>query len=68
VRYSRIIRSPARRVARHNSQLLRRWLIEVPGRLVEGGRQVHPPAGCGNDWTPVFWATYHRLRLLTSSA
>jgi hypothetical protein len=63
-----LARPPARRVARHNSPLLRRWLIDVPGRLVRGGRRLYLRLAAGMTWRPVFWATYHRLRLLTSSA
>ncbi len=31
------VRPPAQRVARHNSSLLRRWLIDIPARLIKGG-------------------------------
>lgn len=34
---SDLVRPPAQRVARHNSSLLRRWLIDIPARLIKGG-------------------------------
>lgn len=60
-----LIRPTAQRVARHNSPFLRRWLIDVPGRLVKGGRRIHLRLASSMGWKPVFWATYHRLCLLS---
>jgi hypothetical protein len=60
-----LIRPAAQRVARHNSPLLRRWLIDLPGRLVKGGRRIYLRLAASRGWKPVFWATYHRLRLLS---
>jgi hypothetical protein len=53
------------KVARHNSQLLRRWLIDVPARLIKGGRQLRLRFATGMGWKASFWATYHRLRMLS---
>lgn len=62
------LRRPApERVQPHNLELVRRWLIGVPGRLVRGGRQVCLLLAAAMPWRKVFDATYQRLRLLTSS-
>ena len=53
------------KVARHNTGLLRRWLIDVPARLIKGGRQLHLRFARGMTWKSTFWATYCRLRLLS---
>jgi hypothetical protein len=52
-------------VARHNSQLFRRWLIDVPARLIKGGRQLRLRFATGMGWKASFWATYQRLRMLS---
>jgi hypothetical protein len=56
------------RVARHNAEFVRRWLINVPGRILRGGRQLHLRLAQGMLWAETFIATYQRLRLLTSTA
>jgi hypothetical protein len=62
------LRRPApERVQPHNLELVRRWLIGVPGRLVHGGRQVFLLLAAAMPWRQVFGATYQRLRLLTAS-
>lgn len=53
------------RVARHNSSLLRRWLIDIPARLIRGGRQLRLRFSPSMSWKAAFWATYERLRLLS---
>jgi hypothetical protein len=53
------------KVARHNSGLLRRWLIDIPARLIRGGRQLRLRFARGMTWKSTFWATYSRLRLLS---
>ncbi|MGH7698580.1 MAG: IS1380 family transposase [Candidatus Dormibacteria bacterium] len=53
------------KVARHNSGLLRRWLIDIPARLIKGGRQLRLRFSRGMTWKSTFWATYSRLRLLS---
>ncbi len=53
------------KVARHNSGLLRRWLIDIPARLIKGGRQLRLRFGRGMTWKAAFWATYGWLRLLS---
>jgi hypothetical protein len=61
------LRRPApERAQPHNLELVRRWLIGVPGRLVRGGRQVSLLLAAAMPWRKVFEATYLRLRLLTS--
>jgi hypothetical protein len=62
------LRHPApERVQPHNLELVRRWLIGVPGRLVHGGRQVFLLLAAAMPWRQVFDATYQRLRLLNCS-
>ncbi len=62
------LRRPApERVQPHNLELVRRWLIGVPGRLVHGGRQVFLLLAAAMPWRQVFDATYQRLRLLNCS-
>jgi hypothetical protein len=60
------LRRPApQRVQPHNLELVRRWLIGVPGRLVRGGRQVFLLLAAAMPWRTAFEATFQRLRLLT---
>jgi hypothetical protein len=56
------------RVANHNAQVVRRWLLAVPGRVLHSGRQtiLRLPDGLRSACT--FTATYHGLRALTSTA
>ena len=62
------LRRPApERVQPHNLELVRRWLIGVPGRLVRGGRRIFLLLAAAMPWRRVFDATYQRLRLLASS-
>jgi len=62
------LRRPApERVQPHNLELVRRWLIGVPGRLVRGGRQVLLLLAAAMPWRQVFEATYQHLRLLNCS-
>ncbi len=56
------------RVARHNAEFVRRWLVNVPGRILHGGRQIHLRLAQGMLWAQTFIATYQRLRLLRSTA
>ena len=60
-------RPAAERVARHNTELVRRWLPAVPGRVLHSGRRVILRLAEGVSWGPTFIAAYQRLRLLTSS-
>lgn len=55
-------------VGNHNAQVVRRWLLAVPGRVLHSGRRtiLRLPQGLRSSCT--FTATYHRLRLLTSAA
>src|SRR6266566_1867221 len=59
--------APAR-VAAHNTKLVRRWLLAVPGRVLHSGRRVVLRLAQGMLWAATFIAAYQRLRLLTSSA
>ena len=61
-------RRPPIRIARHNAEFVRRWPFNVPARVLHGGRQVHLRLARGMLWAKTFIATYHRLRLLTSTA
>lgn len=61
-------RPPAARVAAHNTKLVRRWLLAVPGRVLHSGRRVLLRLAHGMLWATTFIAVYQRLRLFTSSA
>jgi len=58
----------ASRVAVHNTKLVRRWLLAVPGRVLHSGRRVVLRLARSMLWAATFMAAYQRLRLLTSSA
>ena len=60
-------RPAAARVAAHNTKLVRRWLLAVPGRVLHSGRRVVLRLAQGMLWAATFIAAYQRLRLLTSS-
>ena len=48
----------------HNTQLLRRWLLSVPARLVRGGRRLRLRLASGMFHKEEFWALHHQsLRL-----
>lgn len=49
------------RVQPHNLQLVRRWLINVPARVVHRARQVFVRLAAGMLWGEVFKRTYVRL-------
>ena len=49
------------RVQPHNLQLVRRWLINVPARVVHRARQVFVRLAAGMLWREVFKRTYVRL-------
>ena len=49
------------RVQPHNLQLVRRWLINVPARVVHRARQVFVRLAGGMPWGDVFKPTYVRL-------
>jgi hypothetical protein len=49
------------RVQPHNLQLVRRWLINVPARVVHRARQVFVRLAAGMLWREVFKRTYDRL-------
>ena len=61
-------RPAAARVAVHNTKLVRRWLLAVPGRVLHSGRRVILRLASGMLWASTFIAVYQRLRLFTSSA
>jgi hypothetical protein len=61
-------RPAASRVAVHNTRLVRRWLLAVPGRVLHSGRRVVLRLARSMLWAATFTAVYQRLRLLTSSA
>ena len=61
-------RPAASRVAVHNTKLVRRWLLAVPGRVLHSGRRVVLRLADGMLWASTFIAVYQRLRLFTSSA
>jgi len=61
-------RPAAARVAAHNTKLVRRWLLAVPGRVLHSGRRVVLRLADGMHWAATFIAAYQRLRLFTSSA
>ena len=61
-------RPAASRVAVHNTKLVRRWLLAVPGRVLHSGRRVVLRLAHGMLWAATFIAVYQRLRLFTSSA
>ena len=60
-------RPAAERVARHNTLLVRRWLLSVPGRILHSGRRVTLRLAQGMSWASTFLGTYQRLLLLTST-
>ncbi len=43
----------------HNTQLLRRWLLSVPARLVRGGRRLRLRLAPGMFHKEEFWAPHH---------
>ena len=49
------------------SATLRRWLINVPGRLVKGGRRLRLRLQQGLWWAEEFIAAYQWIRLLRAS-
>ena len=49
------------RVQPHNLQLVRRWLINVPARVVHRAHQVFVRLAGGMHWSEVFKRTYVRL-------
>jgi len=49
------------RVQPHNLQLVRRWLVNVPARVVHRARQVFVRLAAGMPWGDVFKQTYARL-------
>jgi hypothetical protein len=61
-------RPAAARVAAHNTKLVRRWLLAVPGRVLHSGRRVVLRLAQSMLRAATFIAAYQRLRLLTSSA
>ena len=61
-------RPAASRVAVHNTRLVRRWLLAVPGRVLHSGRRVVLRLAQSMLWAATFIAVYQRLRLFTSSA
>jgi hypothetical protein len=61
-------RPAAARVAAHNTKLVRRWLLAVPGRVLHSGRRVVLRLAQSMLWAATLIAAYQRLRLLTSSA
>jgi hypothetical protein len=61
-------RPAAERVGNHNTKLVRRWLLAVPGRVLHSGRRVVLRLAQGMLWASTFTDVYQRLRLLTSSA
>ena len=54
------------RVQPHNLQLVRRWLINVPARVVHRARQVFVRLAAGMLWSGVFKRTYASLQTLSS--
>jgi hypothetical protein len=61
-------RPAAERVGNHNTRLVRRWLLAVPGRVLHSGRRVMLRLAKGMLWASTFTAVSQRRRLLTSSA
>jgi hypothetical protein len=55
-------------VSNHNTKLVRRWLLAVPGRVLHSGQQVILRLAQGMLWASTFTAAHQRLRLLTSGA
>jgi hypothetical protein len=53
--------APPERVQPHNLGLVRRWLINVPARVVHRARQVFIRLAAGMLWGEVFKRTYLRL-------
>ena len=49
------------RVQAHNLQFVRRWLINVPARVVHRARQVFVRLAAGMLWSEVFKRTHVRL-------
>jgi len=49
------------RVQPHNLELVRRWLINVPARVLHRARQVFIRLAAGMLWGQVFKRTYVRL-------
>ena len=60
-------RPAAERVVNHNTALVRRWLLTVPGRVLHSGRRIILRLARGMSWASTLLDTYQRLRLLTSS-
>jgi hypothetical protein len=58
--------APAR-VAAHNTKLIRRWLLAVPGRALHSGRRMVLRLAQGMLWAATFSAAYQRLRLFAFS-
>ena len=50
----------------HNLQFVRRWLINVPARVVHRARQVFVRLAAGMLWSEVFKRTYASLQTLSS--
>lgn len=61
-------RPPAERVGPHNTKLVRRWLLAVPGRVLHSGRLVLLRLPAGMSWAATFLASYRRLRRLRPRA
>ena len=61
-------RPAAARAAAHNTRLVRRCLLAVPGRELHRGRRAALRLAEGMLWAATFIAAYKRLRLFTSSA
>jgi Transposase DDE domain group 1 len=61
-------RPAAARVAVHNTKLVRRWLLAVPGRVLHSGRRVVLRLAQDMLWAATFVAAYQRLRMLTPCA
>jgi hypothetical protein len=60
-------RPAAARVAAHNTKLVRRWLLAVPGRILHSRRRVVLRLAQDMLCAATFIAAYQRLRLLTSA-
>ncbi len=48
----------------HNTQVLRRWLLSVPARLVHGGRRWYLRLARGMSHKQEFWALHRYLAAL----
>ena len=55
------------RVQPHNLQFVRRWLINVPARVVHRAHQVFVRLAAGMLWGTVFKRTYAGLQTLSST-